>query len=390
MKKFLLAGFYFDGYHGSMMHICEIAKYLKSIGFDVTIAAVSITDEIKNYVKDIGINLVQVLDIPQKSFFDYGLCYHFPILSFLLHQGVVIDKLIIGSLSSILELEMPNLIYKYGIPIHVHNASLKEKFKKELLIYPSNIYVMPNLVPIEYLNFKKQTSNDQIKNIAIVSNHIPKEIREATSLLALQKINIDIYGKADNYIAITPQILSQYDVIISIGKTVQYALALGIPVYNYDHFGGMGYINTENIKREEYYNFSGRSSFRKIEADDIVCELLAYYKQTLAEKDKLKEYAARTYAINTNMEGLISYLDKLPPSNIEEFLQNEKLYIKCCNFIIYQCSNLFNENKHLKYVINNLKLHLLIKYRIKLFFYKHILKNTFKREKYEKLLGIWR
>lgn len=41
----------------------------------------------------------------------------------------------------------------------------------------------------------------------------------------------------DEYKSITLEILSQYDVAITIGKTVQYCLVMGVPVYVYDKFG---------------------------------------------------------------------------------------------------------------------------------------------------------
>ena len=50
MKKFLITGYYFDGYHGSMMHICELAEYLKKYNFDVYIATVHINKSIKNEI----------------------------------------------------------------------------------------------------------------------------------------------------------------------------------------------------------------------------------------------------------------------------------------------------------------------------------------------------
>jgi hypothetical protein len=55
------------------------------------------------------------------------------------------------------------------------------------------------------------------------------------------------------------ELLDHYDCVISIGKTVQYCLVQGIPVFLYDRFGGPGYLNESNYELAEYYNFSGRS-----------------------------------------------------------------------------------------------------------------------------------
>ena len=42
------------------------------------------------------------------------------------------------------------------------------------------------------------------------------------------------------------ELLDHYDCVISIGKTVQYCLVQGIPVFLYDRFGGPGYLNESN------------------------------------------------------------------------------------------------------------------------------------------------
>ena len=59
---------------------------------------------------------------------------------------------------------------------------------------------------------------------------------------------------------------------------------MGIPVYNYDIYGGSGYISLENIDKEEFYNFSGRSHCRKLNYDDIICEIIGYYKKKSSHK----------------------------------------------------------------------------------------------------------
>ena len=97
-------------------------------------------------------------------------------------------------------------------------------------------------------------------------------------------------GNGQNiYVDITPQILSKYDLIISIGKTVQYALGMGIPVYEYDYFGGNGYINKNNINEEAYYNFTGRPKCRRLSPQDIVHEIIDGYDEAVSNAFELKE-----------------------------------------------------------------------------------------------------
>ena len=306
-RNFLITGYYFYGWHGSLIHICELAKSLKSKGFCVYLAGVEISSEIKNYVSEFA-DLYFFDDLPLDVVYDYVLAYHEPIGTYLIEKGLKYKKMAFGSLSSIVTLEVPSLLCKYGFPLVVHNKRLEEYMKE--LFSPDNIntYVFINSAPEEFI--RDVNLSGQLKNIAIISNHLPEELYDAVRILKKNNINVDICGKKHNYSPITPDILSKYDLIITIGKTVQYALSMGIPVYNYDHFGGEGYLRRSNLDREEFYNFSGRSSFRKLSAEALSNEILDGYSAVLSEMDEIKAIARKRYCLSSNLDSLLSYLDK--------------------------------------------------------------------------------
>lgn len=53
----LFTGFHFGGYHDSMIHICEIAKYLAAQGHHCYCASVSINDDIIQFADKNGLEL---------------------------------------------------------------------------------------------------------------------------------------------------------------------------------------------------------------------------------------------------------------------------------------------------------------------------------------------
>lgn len=65
-----------------------------------------------------------------------------------------------------------------------------------------------------------------------------------------------------NYRLLTAELITEFDVVITIGKTVQYALVAGVPVFVYDHFGGFGYLDQANLAAAADRNFSGRGGER--------------------------------------------------------------------------------------------------------------------------------
>ncbi|PJG86508.1 hypothetical protein CVP05_01505 [Conservatibacter flavescens] len=87
-------------------------------------------------------------------------------------------------------------------------------------------------------------------------------------------------GKTTKQQQVNPALIASYDVIISIGKTVQYALLGHKPVYCYDHFGGCGYLNADNFDKAKWHNFSGRG-FDKKTAEQIASELVDGFKSAL-------------------------------------------------------------------------------------------------------------
>ncbi|MEW6856332.1 hypothetical protein ABG752_11000 [Streptococcus iniae] len=84
--------------------------------------------------------------------------------------------------------------------------------------------------------------------------------------------------------------IAGYDCVIGIGKNVQYCLAMGKPIYVYDHFKGPGYLTAENIEQAAFNNFSGRG-FEKCRktSQEIVSDLLAGYQSAQSfQKNILK------------------------------------------------------------------------------------------------------
>lgn len=305
-KKFLLTGYYFDGYHGSMMHILEVAKELQLKDYDVYIVSVEITKKIRDYVEKVSnVKLLSLQDFDYDIYFDYVLAYHTPILTFLIDNGLKYNKIGLGTLSSFLKIEEPNLLAIYGFPLFVNHNNLIDLMYEKYKI-KANLFI--NSVPSDY-NINWDKKNCGLKKIVIVSNHLPQELIEAKNVLQKKGFQVKVLGKGFDYQLVTPNLLKQYDLVITIGKTVQYALYLGIPVYNYDYFGGVGYINLKNLDTEEYYNFSGRSSFRKITSDKIVNEIIDGYEKSLLEVEDIKRIARERYSLSNNLDSVIKLID---------------------------------------------------------------------------------
>lgn len=324
-----------------MIHVYELGSYFAKQGFSVLCATLSYTSEIKELYSSAGIELVTVYDVPEGEHFDiiYGL--HYPLYGYLFSKSVSCEKLIMSSLSGFLTIESYPLYWKDASLLLVNTKENKQQQIERLNIPEDKIYVLENLIPEKFSKYEYKREKRDIPssplNIIVVSNHAPKEIID---LQKFDDISVTFFGLGhSNYQLITPEVLSKYDVVITIGKTVQYSLGMGIPVYEYDRFGGLGYITIENFEDARGFNFSGRSSCRKISSDEIHNELIQGYDDSYNKSSQLKALALECFDEPTNLNRLLNVIDCSPSfsvassqsdSNFHMYLLNNKDF---CDYV---------------------------------------------------------
>ncbi|PIT60651.1 hypothetical protein [Snodgrassella alvi] len=160
-----------------------------------------------------------------------------------------------------------------------------------------NILVSNNCAPGGYLNNLPKKKN--LHNILVISNHVPQEIMEAIDILS-EKYQVSMIG-GKKPVLVNPELIKKYDMLITIGKTVQYGLLSGVPVYCYDHFGGPGFLNHENFEVARYYNFSGRG-FDKKTAKQITIEIEEGFELA---SEFISEYSDKGYFLLENFMDII-------------------------------------------------------------------------------------
>lgn len=120
------------------------------------------------------------------------------------------------------------------------------------------------------------------RRILVVSNHCDPAQADAIARLR-RDIVVDHVGEGgDRVTLVTPAMIAEADLVVSIGKTVPYALASHVPVYVYDHFGGPGYLDADNIDAAARFNFSGRCCERRLSGAEIAAEIVGSYAKGVA------------------------------------------------------------------------------------------------------------
>ena len=120
-----------------------------------------------------------------------------------------------------------------------------------------------------------QDTKERWIKIAIISNHIPQELLELKEKMG-GYYQVDLIGLGYRTEQVNAEFLQQYDLVITIGRTVPRCLAMGVPVYVYDYLGGPGYLTEANFSLAERNNFSGRG-FEKKTSDELLKEIKEGY-----------------------------------------------------------------------------------------------------------------
>lgn len=301
-----------SGFHGSILHVLEYAEYFLQKNAEVCIGSVFISEENRKIAEDLGIHVYSLRNIPVDRKYDLVFALHLLLFPYLVLRGLKYDYAIAMTLSAFLPVEKipPSQFWSHFDLMVCISDEIINMYQKYFNINPKHFIKIPNHVPLRFYDFIniKQKWNAEIEKVCVVSNRC---IPELVQLAEFNAVKIDYYGSNyHNSVLITPEILLNYDVIITIGKTVQYGLALGIPVFEYDRFGGCGYITLENMDEEERMNFSGRTTRRKMTAEELLLEMQSGYGRACAEAAELRTLACDRYAIDKLIEKQLAMLPR--------------------------------------------------------------------------------
>lgn len=324
-KHILLTIYSIQDYAGAEIHTLSVAKALTEMGADVRIATFNYAYPMREEYEKEGIEVTNILlEKLNMDTYDLIWAHHAVVLDYLIWElHIHAKEVIFNSLSPFEALE--------ALPVYANELSLclanSSETKEQLLmenVAKEHVIVFPNYVVQKMLLVQNQKSyGKRPDKIAIVSNHVPPELLEFESLAKSSEMLVDIYGKGYQETLVTESLLLKYDLIITIGKTVQYAMGLGIPVYCYDVFGGPGYIEPANRNAAFYYNFSGRGGFSKKQGSDIFDDIIMKYEKNkeyiLGNCTFIKEHCV----LENNIQKVCEYLNnRCKYTNLKEIRQH--------------------------------------------------------------------
>ncbi len=315
-KRVLITTLFLNAFSGSELHAVAIAKSFMECGYDVTIATFHFSYPL---LLEIDRNQIHVINAFQENLpydhYDIFFAQHYVVAEYVVvNNFFTFDNLSVSVLGPLEPLEtlplfaeseadLITFVSEETRDIHVNISSTRVLDKS---------FVFHNYAEDQWFNAYHEKRDPHLHKIAIVSSHIPPDELEFIKIAESHGLTVDCFGYGNVFTEITPDLLDQYDVIVSIGRTVQASLAQGIPIYCYDHFGGPGYINSLNFTHNKLSNFAGRKANRKISGFDIYREISDGFPEAFKERQLLHNLAKENFQLKIIFDSYLSRLTALP------------------------------------------------------------------------------
>lgn len=281
---------FFSRFSGSEVLTLELAEALAESGARVTVVTWLFSDLLKAELNPLpGVRIAQV---NSQEYFDFVDEAHIDLVW--ANQGFVpkeliesASKYVFAHLSSFNSFEFPfspaleraladRVYFVSPEAEHEHLATgAYEGFDAD------RFRLLENPAPREFHQVEPRSSDEggpRLTSLLVVSNHLPDEIVEAIGQLGDMGVHVHVVGSPRDGVdahqeRVTAELVAEFDAVLTIGKTVQYALCAGRPVFCYDYFGGPGWIIDFNFASARWFNFSGRG-FDQRSAPELRQEIL--------------------------------------------------------------------------------------------------------------------
>ena len=267
-----------ESFSGSEIIALELAQEFASRGHRPLLLANSSSEDVADEARDRGLELWSREELPRLSSFDLIWSQHllFPLLlgdappsPFASRPWIVFAHL---GPSEPYETAFPIVEEILADRVLANSPETRDQLVFEGLD-PRRIDVFHNAAPAIFARSPRHRP-ESLRRLLVVNNNLPDDVSQALAVLRDQGLAITYIGAGGEKRRVQPDDLHRADAVVTIGKTVQYALRAGVPVFCYGQFGGPGWLDSTNFARAEYFNFSGRCCRWKFGVGEIVKSLL--------------------------------------------------------------------------------------------------------------------
>jgi hypothetical protein len=178
-----------------------------------------------------------------------------------------------------------------------------EETRAQLSTYGlTNVEVFENPAPDRFTSTR--APSETLQSLLSVSSHLPHELAQAFEILSASGVTVYRIGKPENPRRVRPYDICDHDAVVTIGKTVQYALRGKRAVFCYDHYQGPGWIGPDFAETAQT-NFSGRTHRIRRTPEQLAADIIDGYQAATAWVQQSGEAASARYKLEHKLDDLI-------------------------------------------------------------------------------------
>lgn len=280
--RILLGTNHFQEIAGSELVVQEFAELFLNMGHEVVITANFVGQPMRGMAERAGATTCLATDEINALEFDLVMVINqiAPLLGYKATMAIrPATRFVFMHVDLNFKLSQPGLIHEplLADEIWLHSEEAKDYFIGEGLP-EQKVSLFHNAAPPRFWRPEREY-RELLERVVIISNHLPDELTGMAMILRQQGVTVVHYGRnGEAYRRISPKVLLDADVVITIGKTVQYCIASRTPVFIYDHFAGPGYLNADNFETAAWFNFSGRCFQKARSAEQLATDVVDGYQ----------------------------------------------------------------------------------------------------------------
>lgn len=310
-----------DQYAGSEVVVLELIEWFAARGWRIdlftSVVRGPMARELEDGIAGGVVRVVTIDDGTPVSPTDYRLVWvnhSFLPTGFLeaLDDAALEVPLVWHHMSSFVPIEMP-LLWEAELALATAITCMAPVARDRLADYgipPQRVTVLDNPAPDAFIGFRSAPRADTLTSVLVVSNHPPEELQAAAETLGQRGVRVAVIGAHGAPQRVTPELIAAHDAVVTIGKTTQYALTIGVPVFNYDHFGGVGWIDDRSLDAAAHDNFSGRLTGTHRTAETLVDELLSGYAAARRFAADFEPQAKERWSLTRQLEALLAAVER--------------------------------------------------------------------------------
>lgn len=329
-RRFLITQISLRNIRGSEMVALELAEYLKSHGARVQVYTREHTGAMADMAKASGI---QVIDDPKHPFrfedYDAIWVHHQLLPPALLAQladpPAPMPVFVFHHMSSLDSNRMEQPYIKdferrlAGLSLFISEDAKNKWLPRLGPAHPAALFQNP--APEAFSQYTHTPYPAAPRRVLVVAN------RNAFAVTALQNLGMQVHVRGlggGSYCRVLPGDFDGYDAVVTMGKTVQYCLCAGVPVYVYGAYGIPGWLTEDNFEQAARSAFCGRGFPDKKSGSGTAAEIRDGFARALDFQAARRQSFIARFSIGRVLPPL---LESVGPRKIEPFSPEYLSYV---------------------------------------------------------------